>query len=41
MSTRHVTVGKGVLDVESVLVRVERKLDELGDDADRDWNQED
>lgn len=41
VSTRHVTVSKGVFDVKPVLVRVERKLDELGDDADRDRNQED
>ncbi len=41
VSTRHVTVSKGVLDVKPVLVRVERKLDELGDDTDGDRNQED
>lgn len=41
VGARHVTVSKGVLDVKPVLVRVECKLDELGDDTDRNWNQED
>lgn len=39
MGARHVTVGKGVLDVKTVLVGVECKLDELSDDADGNRNE--
>lgn len=36
----HVTVGKGIFNVKSVLVGVERKLDELSDDTNRDRDEE-